>query len=534
MVNSYLSISPRCVGSMLLTCLLLAAPGQASESSQLHELALRADGLMRLGVIEKGASRAFEKAAEVVEEMEARLAKADLAPEERKALELEIEALRSDLNELTQLYEERFFGAFPLARLTVQTLWADEGFVISEQMYHAPDVAAVVSATKKVVNLLDEYHHPQVVVRSSPTDRTLEVVLAEELLRDGRSTPHNRRRIGAALGADGLKMFDRGELTPEFIDELAKALDTVSLLVLTIGRGSELNDAQTRSIHGDYYQPGDVIQGSPVDAALFLRVESFDFLGTSRDRRKQFRPIIATQLLLLAAALLWARQVKWSLGASKKLFIRLVFGAALFLFGKVFAILAVVILLKYLPDASDMALAALWWPATLGLLLIVGGGLFAWVAQARLTNVVPGARGARAVGSIFALVTLGSTSHFVAPALLLDQAAGFATFVPFLIASVSLAVVFAFAARTGPPVPHYFAVGPVFVAPLVGMAFMAASPALLWLTVALTGALSLMAWVRHKVALAGGTEEPEPTPEDAAEADREMLDKLSKKLPTKL
>ncbi|MGB5392004.1 MAG: hypothetical protein WBP10_17645, partial [Thermoanaerobaculia bacterium] len=148
--------------------------------------------------------------------------------------------------------------------------------------------------------------------------------------------------------------------------------------------------------------------------------------------------------------------------------------------------------------------------------------------------IVPGARGARAVGSMFALVALGAGSYFVAPLLLLDGSRGFANLLPFVLASVSLAMLFGLAARTGPPVPHYFTIGPLLVAPLVGVCLLTASPGLLWAMVALNGFLCLAAWVRHRYALAHGTEEPEPSPEEAAQTDQERIVKLGQHLTKKL
>ena len=43
-----------------------------------------------------------------------------------------------------------------------------------------------------------------------------------------------------------------------------------------------------------------------------------------------------------------------------------------------------------------------------------------------------------------------------------------------------------------------------------------------------------IAWLRHRYAVARGTEEPEPSAEEAAQADQERLEKLSKKLTRKL
>jgi len=524
----------RIVCILLCSCPLFAAAVLASEASEVRYLAARADALMRLGVAEKGASRSFEEAETVLGEAERRLAEADLSSSDEAELALEIAAVREDLEDLVELFEDRFFGVFPLARLSVPSLLADEGLVITEQVFHAPDEAAVMAATRKVADLLDEYHHPYVIFRSSPPNRHLENIASEELLRDGRSTPYTRKTLVTALGPEDLAAFDRGDLEPQLIDRLATALDAVSPLVLTIGQSVENEDVHVRTIHGEYFQPGEVIQGNPIDAALMVRVQTFDVVGSARDRRDQYRPILLAQLALFVSALFWAAQVKWRPGQPFKMFFRLVIGATLFLFGRIFAIAVIYLLRRFIPDASALAVAGWWWPAALGLLVILGGGMVAWIGQARMTDIVPGTRGARAVGTIFALVSIGACSHFVPPLLILDRGAGWLNFIPFLLAALSLALLFAFAARSGPPVPHYFTIGPVLVAPLVGMALMMASPSRLWLTVGASAVLCLAAWIRHRVAVARGTEEPEPDPDKAAEIDREKLMKVDKKVKNKL
>jgi len=52
----------------------------------------------------------------------------------------------------------------------------------------------------------------------------------------------------------------------------------------------------------------------------------------------------------------------------------------------------------------------------------------------------------------------------------------------------------------------------------------------LLLTVGASAVLCLAAWIRHRVAVSRGTEEPEPDPDQAAEIDREKLMKVEKKL----
>jgi len=519
---------------LLAGWILPAAVLDAAQAEEIRDLAAGAEALMRIGGAEKGASRAFDEASAMLIQAEELLAGADLSPASQKTLNLEIEAVRDDLEDLMDFYEERFYGVFPLARLTLPTLLAEEGLVVSEQLINSPDVAAAMMATRKVAELLDEYHHPYVLFRSSPANRRLENIAAEELLRDGRSTPYTRRTLVTALSRDELAAFDRGELGPEIIGRLASSIDAVNLLVLTIGQSVDLEDAQVRKIHGQYFQPGVVIQGSPVDAPPFVRVETFDFFGSARDRRDQYRPIAMTTLILFVVALVWAALVKWSRGQPFRVYSRLVVGAILFLFGRFYSVVVIVVMRRFIPEASALARAAWWWPALLGALVLLGGGLIAWIGQARLTDIMPGSRGARAVGTIFALVALGASSHFVAPLFILDPGRGLANFLPFLLAALSLAMLFAFAARTGPPVPHYFSIGPVLVAPLVGIALMKASPGLLWITVVLSAVLCGVAGIRHRVAVVRGTEETEPDPEAAAAADREKLMKLDSQISKKI
>jgi len=519
---------------LLAGCILPAAVLDAAQAEEIRDLAAQADALMRLGVAEKGASSAFEDASAMLTQAEELLSGADLSPASREALNLEIEAVRDDLEDLVEVYEERFYGVFPLARLTLPTLLAEEGLVVTEQLINSPDVAAVIMATRKVAELLDEYHHPYVLFRSSPANRRLENIAAEELLRDGRSTPFTRKTLVTALSQDQLAAFDRGELGPEITGRLASSIGAVNLLVLTIDQSVDLESAQVRTIHGQYFQPGEVIQGTPVDAPPFVMVETFDFIGSARDRRDQYWPIVTTQLILFVVALVWAAQVKWSRGQPFRVYGRLVIGAILFLFGRIYSVVVIVVMRRFIPDSSGLAVAAWWWPALLGVLVVLGGGVIAWIWQARLTDIMPGSRGARAVGTIFALVALGASSHFVAPLFILDPGRGLANFLLFLLAALCQAVLFAFAARTGPPVPHSFTIGPVLVAPLVGIALMKASPGLLWITVVLSAVLCGVAWIRHRVAVARGTEEPEPDPEAAAKADKDKLMKLESKISRKL
>ena len=511
---------------------LVAQPTPAA--SEVDDLLDRAEYFLRLGVVEQGATRAFGEASASLDTAVAQLAASDETADERRRLTLEIEAVQEHLEFLTGFYKERFYGVFPLARVTIPTLLADDGFALTEQLFHPPHVAAVEVVTRGFLSQIDQYNRPRVVIRSTSGDRALEDLIWEILVRDNRAVPHTRRSLVKALDQQQLEAFDRGASNPELVHRLASALDAVNLFVLTIGTPVELEDATAISLRSDFFLPGEVVQGSPLEASLEIRSETSSYLGFARDRRSQFRPIMVSQLLLLALAMAWVTRVSWSIGQSQKTIPRLALGASLFAIGRIFMVLIVFFARRVIPDSNAMVAAVWWWPALLGLLAVLGGGLVAWVGQAQLTDIVPGARGARAVGSIFALVAMGASSYFVALLLLLEEQNGFASFIPFVLASVTLAVIFGFAARTGPPVPHYFAIGPLALAPLLGVCLFMVSPGLLWMMVGLSGALGLAAWFRHRYAVAHGTEEPEPSPEEAAQADQQKLENLSKKFTKKI
>ena len=82
--------------------------------------------------------------------------------------------------------------------------------------------------------------------------------------------------------------------------------------------------------------------------------------------------------------------------------------------------------------------------------------------------------------------------------------------------------------------PSYFVLGPVAVAPLVGMALLAMSSKLLWATVVASAVLWAVAAARHRYAVDHGFEEAEPDDEAAGQADRERLEKLGKEVDGKL
>ena len=297
----------RHVALVVLIFGLVAAPAVMALSnpsaSEVDDLLDRAEFLLRLGVVEQGATRAFDEASASLDTAVAQLAASDKTADERRRLTREIEAVQELLDFLTEYYQERFYGVFSLARLTVPTLLNNEAPSLTEQLYHSPQVAAIEVATRNFLVEINQHHHPHIVVRSSSGDRELENLILEILIRNGRTTPHTRRELIKVLTEQQLEAFDQGVSDPEFIGGLATALDAVNLFVLTIGTPVELEDATVISLRSDFFLPGEVISGSQVDASPDVRSESSDSLGFARDRRSQFRPIMVSQLLLLALAM---------------------------------------------------------------------------------------------------------------------------------------------------------------------------------------------------------------------------------------
>lgn len=505
------------------------APDAAAISQELDRVEL----LLRLGVVEKGAGQSFEEASDLLRAAREHLALPGLTAEDRQELEREIAAVEENLDLLVEIYEDRFFGVFPLVRFTIPFLLTDEGFAFTEQLFHPPEEAAVRSATRALLNQIGTFFHPHVVIRSLSNDRRLEILAFENLLQGGRTTPHTRREIIEALSETELGSFDRGEFDPEIVDHLRIAFDAANLLVLTFAAPVEFDDVFAIPLRADYYIPGETVQGAQTDATLEIITESARYLGFARDRRDQSRPIIGLQLLLLVLAAVWATQVQWSLRRTMPAPFRMAIGLALFVAGRIITITTVYLLQRVTPDPSAMAAASWWWPASLGLMAVVGGGMVVWIGQARLTNIVPGARAAPAVGSIFALTAMGSSSYFVSPLLLFDSSHGSTNLAALVIASISLAYLFGLAVRTGPPVPLYFAIGPLVLAPMLGVVLATVSSALLWVSVIASGALALAAWLRHRWAVAHGTEEPEIDPAAAAAADQKRLTELQEKFKKK-
>jgi len=516
--------------AVILVFACVSAVALASDARELESRLILADSLIKTGISELGASRSFEEAEELLAECEAILESGSLTDGDQFLYQKQFLAVREYLEIVEEASEKRFYRVFPLTRLMVHSVFEDEGLAVSEQLFYAADDAAAIKAARSISRQLAGYNHPQVVIRSSPPDRKLENIVAEVLVRKGTSTTHTRRKIISILDEGQLQAFDGGKLNMELVLDIFHSLHAENLVILSLSRYDRVAGGVSVIIKGGFYSPGESVQGSPVDATPIIRLQDFAFGGFARDRRGMHKPILVTEFVLFLFCLIWAARIRWNQSGPLELGLRLAKGALLFLFGRLFMMAVLYLMRHHIPEATALVMAAWWWPATIGMLGIIAAGLMAWLGQARLAALVPGSRGAHAVGTIFGITALGAASHFVTPLLLLDEMAGFGNLVPFLVTTLTLALVFGLAARTGPPVPNYFMVFPILASFLAGTALFMASYALLWATTGLALAIALAAYLRHKVAVAVGLEEHKPNDEQAAEKDHERLIKLRETL----
>jgi hypothetical protein len=231
----------------LLMIGLISVPLLAHASGTEDDVKLlidRAETQMWLGISNKGSTDAFEDGLTRLEEASALVDSSDLSADTRSILRRQIREVQEQLEMLVDLYGDRFYGGFPLARLLVPTLLTEEGFAVTEQLFHPPAVAAIEVAGRGFSAKIDFIDVPRVVFRSMPRDPLLENVAFSVLAREGKTIPVNRRGLLRVLGPDGLAAFDAGDIDAEMIARIMASLDVESLIVATIeprtGNGRDL------------------------------------------------------------------------------------------------------------------------------------------------------------------------------------------------------------------------------------------------------------------------------------------------------
>lgn len=507
-----------------IACLCCVAPQSvlADDGAEVRRLTAQAEGMLWFGLAENGRVREFTDALQVLDRAEDVLNAAELPDVDRINMARRIEVLREDLTLSFEQSRGRFYGAYPLARLILPFPMVDRQRDLTETLRRESANEAVRTAAGRVVEDIVRFQYPHVVFRSEPRNRAFELQAMRTFSIANRPFAHSRAELVGALTADQLAAYDRGDFDTGTMARLMEHIGASKLLVVTVREGVDLPDGTLVVLDGVFFQTGS-------DGAT----DSFAHMGFSRARHPQLRSIAWVYLVLFGVALVLATRTPWNLTEPWPVLYRVAMGAALFAVGRVFAFMAVMILWKIIPDPDASAQGASWWPGLLGLTMILGSGLVAWIGHARASRIVPGSRSSRAVGMIFVIAAIGATAYFIEPLLLLEPDRGMAVFVPLILASALLAGLTGNAVRTGPPVPQYFVVGPISVAPLVGLSLFAMSATRLWILVSVSGVLCLAAWIRHRYAVAHGLEESKPDEAEAERVDAERLEEIGKNIEKK-
>lgn len=510
------------VCTLCLGCLIPQSI-RAEDGTEARRLTAQAEAMLWFGLAENGRVSEFRTALDLLDRAEASLAAAEVSDLDRTTLELRIGSLQDDLQLNLERSQRKFYGKYPMTRLVVPFSSSTGRDDVTETLHFLPDNEAVRGASERVIADIVRLQYPHVVFRSDPQNRAYESEAMRVFAGANRPFAHNRGELLDALTLEDAEAFDRGDFDRAVVDRLMQAFGAVKMVVLTIREEVDLPDGTLVVLEGVFYETG---TEEPTD--------SFAHMGFSRARRGQIPRIAWAHVGLLAIALVVAASTRWSLKAPWPMIQRLAMGAALFLVGRVFAPVAVMLLRRIVPHPDASAAGSWWWPALVGLVTILGSGFVAWLIQARTSRIVPGSRSSRAVGMIFVLGALGACAYFIEPLLLLDPGRGFTLLAPLVLSSLTLAALTGYSIRTGPPVPLYFALGTVILAALVGLGLLAMNPGMLWWMVAASAALCALAGMRHKYAVAHQLEEAEPDEEEAERKDLERLEKFGKDFEKKL
>jgi len=227
----------------------------AVEASDLRRLLNQAEGMLWLGLVEKGNPRAFEEALHLVEQARKHLEASELSPPEQALLSERIDAVRDDAAFYIEYSPRRFYGAYPLGRVISPVLMAAANDGVTEQLVENPVHFAVRKASQAIDEYMIGFGHPHVTLRSEPADRALESIAIEVLAEAPRPYPHSRRELLDTLTRDELAAYDRGEVSLEIADRLMSAFGAKSLLVVSIVQSIELADATMVLVEGKFFAP---------------------------------------------------------------------------------------------------------------------------------------------------------------------------------------------------------------------------------------------------------------------------------------
>ncbi len=365
--------------AFLTFCLIQCeAPAAQGIADAIQTRIRHADSYYSLGLEEKGNVEAFRDGLDHLREAAGLLGSASLSSDQLQVFKQQIEALRVDIENQIRVHETTFYAVFPLVRLLTRSTLSQTHGAGTYELIRDPRQQAVNLAGH---NLRDEVIArspalPQmhVIFTSIPNDDVLENQLAFIFNSSPRFFVHNYREVSQALLPHQLAAFNAGTITPEMKTGLCRAFNISDLLVVTIH--------MTNQVDGNHFY---LLDGRLFNPARNGPTHTFSQQGMIRDRREQRQPIIITNLLLMALALMtYPILLKHGASAMPSWPVMLTTATAGFALGRLIPLLLVPMITPIAPAPTDPVILSWWWPCLLGLALFIGPALICRLASIRI------------------------------------------------------------------------------------------------------------------------------------------------------
>ncbi len=423
----------------------------------------------------------------------------------------QIEALKKEIRNQTEVHHDTLYGVFPLVRLLKRSLFVD---AFANKSYELVDDPAVTAATAAGMELSDKVlarwtAKPQldVVVNSIPENGGLESELLYIFEANPKLFTRTATDVARALDPFEFSEFKKGIVTRTVKDSICDHFGIDEFLVVTIGKFDEVDGIHAYVLESKLWdRQGDV----PADF-IFTR-------GTCRDLRGMFVPIVFINVFLLLVALVFALALVGcdQISADR---MNIVLGLTFlgFLTGRALPWFGVPAFGNLSPAPETLAILSFWWPAGLGFLLYIATTIgFKMAAVKFHLERVSGAEVPVLMG-----ISLGITAYLAGPIFLYTQGKAYPVVVPLAVGGAGVCYIFQMAigrndARNRPSV----AVALLF-AVLIGVFMTRVDPIPLWLLAA--ASLALAARMASKQTESGRKRRKSRDGERPAEAPTDIL-----------
>lgn len=347
------------------------------------------------GIVENGSHSAFTMGLQYAEKTEDLLNRLNLAPEEKAAYRVRLEALRQDLTYQQEMAHDTLKGVFPLTYIMRHSLFNDFSVGSTYEVFDEPDVIALSAAVEKTVQHLSAKYvnNSQLRIRitSSPPSPALE--------NEARYILNTNPNFFA--GPDHESISLRG------------------------GRQDEMQNVDLQLIRFDetpegmvVYKVVTVVEGIGGDSSRFVA------FGVSRDRRDTLFQII----VFIAAGFVLSAIFFFLTSLDDERPPNVVLLSSFNVFGYVLGFIVswtvAGFMASMLPPPETMAVIAFWWPMSAGIVLIVLPAVLLRMFAPRIRALFGLAAEALNHESIYISILIGVSIYHTVPMLILGGSEG--------------------------------------------------------------------------------------------------------------